>query len=321
MAGIPGPEPSFPMGNAGDFMKGWAWERCADYGRRFGGLTLVWLMGTPAIVLNDPNLIGDVLINNCEAFYKDAPHDALAPIITAENMFIANGSQWRFGRENSPFSLTGFRSWLGTQVAAVRKVVTDGVDKATGDDIADLVDFVRRIPYDAFSVAIWGQKLGDESYKQFLELASTGSGRMMELPPLNPMFYLHRERWYADFEARVKRAMDRPDPAAADLLHFTLRAGSKLNVQQLANQLSAPVYFGGVFSMASAITTTLYFLFKTLRRWRRSGRSWRNGNRCPLASIWQRWKRASDWIMGCAKRCVCRLPCRCFSGTLPKTGR
>ena len=74
-AGIPGPPPTFPFGNALAFMGGnkKPWEVCADWGREYGGMTLVWLLGQPAIVLNDPQLIGEVLETNWQAFTKTPP--------------------------------------------------------------------------------------------------------------------------------------------------------------------------------------------------------------------------------------------------------
>lgn len=103
-----------------------------------------------------------------------------------------------------------------------------------------------------------GSELGDQSYLQFMELAKIGSHRMLELPvlqkipPLSPSFYLHRSNWYGDFEQRVSRAFEDANSDSNHLLAKTIRAGTSLNTQELANQFSAPVYFGGVFSMASS---------------------------------------------------------------------
>src|SRR5581483_5570114 len=61
LAAVPGPTPWFPLGTLGDFLGPWPWERCAEYGRRYGGVALVWLFNRPAVVLDDPDLIGQVL--------------------------------------------------------------------------------------------------------------------------------------------------------------------------------------------------------------------------------------------------------------------
>ena len=267
-AGIPGPEPSFPLGNAPEFLKGWPWEHCADCGHQFGGMSLIWFGGTPAIVLNDAALIGQVLETGFNDFRKDAPHDALAPVITPECMFITNGEQWQFMRENSPFSQPGFSEWLPGQLAPVRSVLRERVETLCQSDAqVDLVEAIRRISYDAFSMAMWERTFDDENYRQFMELATVGSRRMtsppplQKLPPLDPRFYRDRDEWYGTFQSLVRGAMEAPDGNA--LLHESIRQKSRLNVQQLSLALSAPVYFGGVFSMASAIVATLYGLAST----------------------------------------------------------
>ncbi|MFM8398208.1 MAG: hypothetical protein ACKOAH_10290, partial [Pirellula sp.] len=54
--------------------------------------------------------------------------------------------------------------------------------------------------------------------------------------------------------------MKNPDDSRPTLLALTVKAGTTLDIQQLANQFSAPVYFGGVFSMASSIVYSLWCL-------------------------------------------------------------
>ncbi|HIE97924.1 MAG TPA: hypothetical protein EYG03_03000 [Planctomycetes bacterium] len=48
MKGIPGPRPRFPVGNLTEFIGGgWPWEVCARLGGEYGGLTRLWLFGSP----------------------------------------------------------------------------------------------------------------------------------------------------------------------------------------------------------------------------------------------------------------------------------
>lgn len=265
MEKIPGPEPSFPLGNMTDFVGKQAWEVCCKYAETYGGITKIWLGGSPALVLNDPAAIEEVLCCTDDRFYKDAPFDALAPIITAENMFIANGSVWESGRAHSPFSYALFSQWLDQIFSPLQQFVRDRIASTNGP-ISDVTEWVRRLAYDAFSIAIWGEELGDNSYSQFMNLASIGSHRMLELPvlqkipPLDPSFYVLRAHWYEDFERRVGEAMKNSDDSQSTLLALTVKAGTTLDAQQLANQFSAPVYFGGVFSMASSIVYSLWCL-------------------------------------------------------------
>src|SRR5580692_10761440 len=90
-AGIPGPIPTFPFGNALDFLKrkGRPWEVVAGYGETFGGMALFWIGGTPVVALSDPDLIASVLGEGSAGYYKDAPKKALEPVITPRCLFIA----------------------------------------------------------------------------------------------------------------------------------------------------------------------------------------------------------------------------------------
>ena len=63
LGAIPGPTPRFPLGTASDFLSAKPWEVCAEYGRRYGGITLVWVFNKPAVVLNDPELIGEGVLD------------------------------------------------------------------------------------------------------------------------------------------------------------------------------------------------------------------------------------------------------------------
>ncbi|MFM8402566.1 MAG: cytochrome P450, partial [Pirellula sp.] len=60
MEKIPGPEPSLPLGNITDFVGKQAWEVCCKYAETYGGITKIWLGGSPALVLNDPAAIEEV---------------------------------------------------------------------------------------------------------------------------------------------------------------------------------------------------------------------------------------------------------------------
>jgi cytochrome P450 len=72
---------------------------------------------------------------------------------------------------------------------------------------------------------------------------------------------LARKRWNTLFRIEADRvAGERDNTEQNDLLHRTLRRGTSLSVEQLAEMLSSSVFFGGVFSTASAIAFTLRYL-------------------------------------------------------------
>lgn len=268
--GIPGPEPSLPLGNAGELLARWPWEVAADWGRLYGGMALAWLGGTPAIVLNDPDLIGRVLDSESANYFKGDPHDAVAPVITPDDLFISNGEQWKKLRSTSPLSQAYAAEWLKDQSVSLRPFASGAAHALVGQSVDDIIDPIRRLVYDLISVAVWGEALGDENFNEFLKMAREGNRRLKEppflqqIPPLDPVFYFDRERWYSGFRDRVENAMVDPGRAGNSLLGQTLKAGG-LSAAELAQFLSAGVYFGGVFSVSAGIAHTLRFLHRDPR--------------------------------------------------------
>lgn len=266
-AGVPGPAPGFPLGNVGDFLGPWPWEVCADYARRFGELTLVWLFNRPALVLNDPGLIGQVLDTRAGDFYKDMPVAALKPVITPGSLFISNfGRGWEAGRHDNPFSTTDYDRWLARQVEPLRAVVAARVKEwAARAEPVDLYWDVQRLMFDVFSVAFWGRTFPADRFDWFRTLANTGTRRMARpkpiLPPLSPFFYPARARWYSSFGKLAAAARKSPNPGAPDLLNVALTGGTRLGDEALTEAL-ATNYFGGVFSCSSTVNTALYLLAK-----------------------------------------------------------
>ncbi len=266
-AGIPGPTPTFPFGNALDFLKrkGRPWEVVAGYGEAFGGMALFWIGGTPVVALSDPDLIASVLGEGSAGYYKDAPKKALEPVITPRCLFIANGDDWARRRSIHPASGPVADEWLASVVPALRDAVASGIDRlATGDRSGfDLYEGLERVAFDAFAVAAWGEPLGDEAYREFVAMGKVGDRRMQTplqfAPPLCPMFYADRKRWYGRFEGLIDKARKNPDPARVDLLALSLRKGPKIPHDDFRDLL-ANVFYGGVYSATSGLATALYLL-------------------------------------------------------------
>src|SRR5262245_41456717 len=216
---IPGPAPRFPFGTTTDFFGPWPWEVCAEYGRRYGGVTLVWLFNQPAVVLNDPELIGAVLDTQAKDFYKDAPVRALKPVITPESLFITNFERgWEAARRDHPCSTVPYEEWLGRQVQPLRSTVSEIVKAwtARGEPV-DLYWEMQRLMFDVFARAFWGRTFPPDRFDWFRTLARTGTRRMAlpkaVLPPVSPFFYLARRNWYRSFAGVVAEARTNPDPA------------------------------------------------------------------------------------------------------------
>src|SRR5579871_11424 len=126
--GIPGPKPTFPFGTLGDFWGAKPWDVCAAYEKKYGGITLIWVAEQPALVLNDPELIREVLVTNWKDYYKDNPVKAFKPVLK-KTVFDENGPEWERMRKNHPLSMEGLERWLPSQAPAIKKVVENHLER------------------------------------------------------------------------------------------------------------------------------------------------------------------------------------------------
>jgi cytochrome P450 len=272
LAGIPGPAPIFPFGTVLDLTRpssSLPWLACARYAREYGGLTLIWVAGKPALVLNDPKLIGEVLDSRASDFYKDSPRRALRPILTDLEPFIENGEEWAAHRAGHPFFMKHLDDWLTAQVVPVRAAIRAGLRPLldrTGSSTVDLTAAIQRLSFDAFAAAALGRAPGDDAYRWFLRMARTGDRRMKldlalpVLPPPAPGFYAARRAWYGLFDRLIAEAKgDPPAPPRPDLLHTCVRAGFDVSTPAFRTAM-ANIFYGGVFSVASVLATSLYLL-------------------------------------------------------------
>ena len=128
----------------------------------------------------------------------------------------------------------------------------------------DVAQTVQHLGFDAFSVVVWGHVLGADVYDWFLTLAATGDRRMKLdlmaplLPPINPWFYTARRKWFALFSSLIEKAKEPDQPPRSDLLSVLLKRGRPSS--DAFRDAMANIFFGGVFSAFSAVTTSLYLL-------------------------------------------------------------
>ena len=264
LSALPGPAPSFPFGNALDLLGDTPWETCGKWGQQYGPVTLIWIFGSPALVLNGASSIAEVLEGRWNDFYKASPTEALRPVITDNCPFICNGADWKFKRENHPFSIPGLDPWMDTQVAPMSAALAKGLDRLVQRGApVDLLSAMLRLSFDTFSVAVWGRELGDDAFGWFMQMGAEGSFRIKspvpQLPALDPRFWYARSRWYGLYSQLIDEAKQRADPARGDLMAVLLRRGTKLQPDGFRDSL-ANIFFGGVFSVASALATALYVL-------------------------------------------------------------
>ena len=265
MPAVAQPPAYFLLGNAPDFMRGkMAWEVCSHYAQKYGPVCEVRLPGVKALALNHPAVIEAVLDTKWEKFYKDAPCAALAPVITPKSLFVTNPPAWQAARRTNPLSEIDMSQWLDdvqpSMVEFLRAQLSRWSSTSQITSI-DLYQSMMRLAFDTFATAFWGVTFGDDVFQWFLTLADTGDRRMklpvLPTPPLDPIFYWRRRKWYDFFETLV--AARRSQPKGQDLLSRMLESGVTMDDETLAEAL-ATNFFGGVFSASSTINTTLYLL-------------------------------------------------------------
>lgn len=267
-ADLPGPPPSFPLGNVGAFLHRSPDLVCAEWAAQHGGAALIRLAGSPGLLVSDPDLIEQVLVTRTGDFYKDAPGKALRPIITDASEFIANGEDWKRKRESNPAGAAfhGPDHVPSFDVGAVRRAVREAaaryVDATRTEPFSDATPRIMRLAFDAFAVQSVGRLLAEEDYHAFVELMDAGSKRLTALFTFSALLdveaLLARRRWHHTFEALVAEATKSPGEGWG-ILGAALRQGTTLDAEALAYQVGN-VFFGGLISVASAVTSALYEL-------------------------------------------------------------
>jgi len=260
---LPGPEPGL-LGNAGDFMSAPPWEVCARYGREYGGVTLVWLVGSPGLVLNDPELIEQVLVSRWTEFEKGSLVEALKPVVTTSIFITRRADGWAEKRRADPFDQPWTEGWLAAQVAPMRAAIAAVIDPLIGGPAVDLVPVLRRLTFDAFAVAMVGETLPQQVFDDFILLATAADARVKAVRPLGLVgkprgFQAARDRFYACFVDRVAAARRAPNPAGVDLMSRTLRELPGIGDRELADVLALSFY-GGLFSSSTTLAGAFHQL-------------------------------------------------------------
>lgn len=264
---LPGPQPGV-LGTVGDFLGHPPWDVCARYGREYGGITLVWMVGSPALVLNDPALIEEVMITRRLEFEKGAVSEQVRPTVTDYTPFIARqGEDWASKRKVDTFDQPWSQAWMAAQVGPMQAVVAQAVEALLGKSSVDLTPTLRRMTFDVFSVNMVGEKLSDSMFDDFMLLAKGADARIQAKLPLKFVslpegFETARERFYGYFIDRVRAARRAPpDPGAVHLLAWTLREQPEIDDLVLAHILGT-FFYGGVFSSSTTLVGALHQLQK-----------------------------------------------------------
>jgi cytochrome P450 len=230
-------------------------------------VTLIWLGGSPGLVLNDPALIEQVLDSRRTEFEKGAVSDQIRPTTTDHALFVAKQSEdWAAKRRADPFEQPWSEDWLSTQVGPMQAAIAQAVDALIGGASIDLTPVLRRMTFDTFAVAAVGEKPPDSVFDDFMLLAKGADARIQAKLPLRFVslpegFEAARGRFYGHFAERVSAARRAPNPDGADLLARTLREMPGIDDQVLAHVLGH-IFYGGVFSASTTLAGAFHQLQK-----------------------------------------------------------
>jgi cytochrome P450 len=245
------------------FKNGRPWEACRAYGVKYGSLTRIKILGKSIVVLNGPDEIIAVLERKADAFYKDAPREALLPIATDSSAFTSpGGPHWAERRRANPQSGARFGPWLAAQMPAMRSLLEERLAAfACNPAPADIYDCLLRLAFDVWSLVFLGRVQPTEVFDCFIELATLGHRRLMwKLPfgrPWGRAGDVLEKRWLDYFRTIVADVRRSPE-GRNDIVAFQIRGGAD-DDEALAAEL-ANNYFGGCFSATTGIFAALYEL-------------------------------------------------------------
>ncbi len=266
LQGIPGPPPSFPLGNLNLLFGQQPWFVTASLAENYGPISVLWFASSPQIVINSPEFFKDVLITDWLEYHKVSPIKELTPTISKYTPFIANQPFWKQMRANNPFSSEWFADWLAAQVnvfSEFGELRNSELVEKTKSDSVDLTETFQKYSFDAFSLAVAGKLFPTEIYDLFVSLGKTGSIRLTN--PfilsfiLNPFFYLKRKKWFKYFENLITSSANSPNPLATDIINWGTIKGVHLAGQDLTANTAA-IFYGGVYSVGSTLATTVWLL-------------------------------------------------------------
>lgn len=264
LAGIPGPKPVYPMGTIGEMIGVDPTDVMADYGKTYGPMTLIWFGGKPAVVLNDPHMIREVLVEKTEDYYKDYPTRALGPVLR-KTLFNLNSPELDELRKDHPCTIPGFGPWIKTQFPVVKQVAERHLEQwlnTKGE--FEAIDKLQRAFFDVYNAITVSPDFEDGGFDNFYNISEMATFRMKVpqkwlWPPISPRYHRAFNSHYGAYEKAVKKARQNPDPNSNNLLHVFLRHGTRLSDQQLVDFISE-FHAGGDISSASAVANTLYHL-------------------------------------------------------------
>ena len=267
-AGLPGPRPIFPFGNALELARGDLHKIFERYRAEHGNRVVFWVLGQPSLLLNEPALLAQVLLDPAGDYHKNVPRDATKPVMGDSVFRSPGGEDWRKKRANHPFEVRGIDAWYAQIVPAVRSVVRDHLAHlvpANGAIDVDFFEELYRMSFQVFATAILGTPLSGDDFDDHASLLHeiAARGNMPLGISWSPGFWFRRWRWLRMITRRLhERAPDADAQAPSLVAYFEqAHAGSSGGAAQihLRDEVSN-VFSAGMKNVAIAVAAVLFQL-------------------------------------------------------------
>lgn len=261
-AGVPGPEPIWPLGNALALAGGDGAHRTFEGWReRYGDVVRFWLFDQPSLLVNDPAMLREILVERTEDWHKNVPRAATQPVMGRSVFRSPGGEDWRRKRRAHPFERELAERWYEASLPVVREVTLERLRRSRGP--VDLYRELLRASFEAFARTILGAAPGarwlEDAFTEHETLLREISRRGALPRPFSwsPVFWWRRARWMRRIEERLASA---PAPGATDLISMVLaNGGAELGAEQLRDELSN-VFSAGMKNVAICAAGVLYEL-------------------------------------------------------------
>jgi len=227
------------------------------------------LPGSDMVVVSDPAAITQVLVTDAASYYKNTAVKAVSPLAEdGGDVFTQpGGTAWANSKAKNPLALALKGDWLGKALPAMQHDIQRQVDNWIGKSFEHTYGVHLHLAFDVFSKMLYGVQFSGETFKDWVALTDEIDRRIKALPP----FLLDsipegpqeaKEHLRRTFVIAVEKARANPDKSGPDLLRHALREGCDHSDRLLANEL-ALMYYAGIISSTSAVTSTLYMLCKS----------------------------------------------------------
>lgn len=265
---LPGPVPKFLIGNALDFLNTPSHILLYKYSLAYGDIMRFWLFNQASILINDPALIEQVLVTDRDRYYKNAPQKAAEPVMR-DSLFLSNGKDWEFKRQNHPFSTTHINNYFERIIPVIQGTTNSYLQVLQPSLIPKSVELfgeLVKLSFRIFGLTVMGSAMDENYFDAFTmlmqEMNNRGGQTFLPYPlSLNPKFWLERQKWYDFIETQIHQCQSQPDPSRTDLLSFVIQ-DTELSAVQLRDELST-TFTAGTRNVAELVAAVLFLCTKT----------------------------------------------------------